>query len=116
MARVRKLFASGRADDAETLETIKTTYQKSNYILDPHTAVAVKVAEECRKNNPEGVVVTLATAHPAKFPDVVKKAIGIEPALPPRLADLYQRPEKYDVLPTDLARVQQYVRERVNNV
>ena len=113
MERLKTLFASGRQDDVQTLDVIKRTYQQKNYILDPHTAVGVGVAEEYRKKNPESVIVSLATAHPAKFPEAVKRAIGFEPELPPRLADLYTRTEKYDVLPADLSRVQQFVRDRV---
>jgi threonine synthase len=112
MARVRSLFASGRMDDAQTTEVIAKTYKQHNYILDPHTAVGVGVAEEYRKKNPQSVVVALATAHPAKFPAAVKQAIGFEPELPPSLADLYRRPEKYEVLPADLGRVQQFVRDQ----
>jgi threonine synthase len=54
-------------------------------------------------------VVCLATAHPAKFPDAVEDAVGVRPALPSRLADLYDRPERYDTLPVDLAAVEAYV-------
>ncbi len=112
LIQLKNLFASGRLDDEQTLDVIRDTYKRRNYILDPHTAVGVGVAEAYRKNNPQSLVVSLATAHPAKFPAAVKKAIGIEPALPAPLADLYQRPEKYDVLPVDLAQVQQFVRDR----
>jgi threonine synthase len=113
MERVRALFASGRMDDAQTTEVIARTYKQHGYILDPHTAVGVGVAEEYRKKNPQSVMVALATAHPAKFPAAVKRAIGFEPELPAPLADLYRRPEKYEVLPADLGRVQQFVRERI---
>ena len=114
MAQVKKLFASGRQDDAETLETIKRIYQQKNYILDPHTAVGVGVAEAYQKANPQSVIVSLATAHPAKFPQAVMKAIGITPELPPQMADLYERPEKYEVLPANLSQIQQFVRGRVH--
>ncbi len=113
MARLRALFASGRQDDAQTLEIMQKTYQQKNYLLDPHTAVGVGVAEEYRRNNPESIIISLATAHPSKFPDAVKKAIGFEPELPPALANLYQKPEKYEVLPAHLGRIQAFVRERV---
>jgi threonine synthase len=113
MARLKSLFTSGRMDDAQMLDIIQKTYQKKNYILDPHTAVGIGVAEEYRKKNPGSVIVSLATAHPAKFPEAVKKAIGFEPELPPALADLYQRPEKYDVLPADLVRIQKFIRDRI---
>lgn len=112
MAQLRFLFASGRRDDAETLRTIKSTHEKRRYILDPHSAVGVGVGENYLRDNPAATVVSLATAHPAKFPAAVKEAIGIEPPLPPSLADLYQREERYDALPADLAAVQAFVRKR----
>lgn len=112
MKKLKSLFASGRVDDAGTLEVIKRIYQQKHYTLDPHTAVGVGVAEKYRQDHPESVIVSLATAHPAKFPDAVKKATGVEPELPPLLSGLYQKPEKYDVLPADLATIQKFVRER----
>jgi threonine synthase len=57
-------------------------------------------------------VVTLATAHPAKFPAAVKAATGIEPPLPPWLSDLYDRPERYDILANDQGAVEQFIRAR----
>jgi len=58
-------------------------------------------------------MVCLATAHPAKFPDAVERATGTRPALPDSLADLFERPERYDVLPADVAAVRAYVEEAV---
>jgi threonine synthase len=115
LAQVKTQFASGRLDDEQTLDVIRDIYKRYKYVLDPHTAVGVGVAEAYRKKNPQSPIVTLATAHPAKFPAAVKKAIGIEPALPAFLADLYQRKEKYDVLPVDLKKMQQFVRDRAKH-
>jgi threonine synthase len=112
MERLKSLFASGRMDDTQTLEVIGRIYQQHKYVLDPHTAVGVGVAEEYRKKNPGCVMVSLATAHPAKFPEAVRRAVGFEPALPPELVDLYQRLEKYEVLPAELPRIQKFLRER----
>jgi threonine synthase len=113
MEGVRKLFASGRVDDAQTIEVIRRTYQKYDYAVDPHTAVGLGVAQAWLKDNPNSAVISLATAHPAKFPDAVKRAIGVEPVLPEHLADLFSRPEKYDVMTNDLAKVQDFVRRGV---
>ena len=63
--------------------------------------------------DPNVPVVALATAHPAKFPDAVQKATGVRPALPTRLGDLMERPERMEVLPNDLMQVQDFVRQRV---
>ena len=112
MTQLKKSFVSGKQDDAETLSVIERVYRQRKYILDPHTAVGVGVAEEYQRKNSDSVIVSIATAHPSNFPKAVKKAKGIEPELPPQLADLYQRVERYDVLPVSLPRIQQFVRER----
>ena len=112
MQRVGQVFGSGRKDDAETTDIIRRTYQKYDYVIDPHTAVGLGVAEDMRKQNPDAVYVTLATAHPAKFPDAVKAATHVAPDLPPHLADLHDRTERYETLPADIAKVQDFVRAR----
>jgi len=62
--------------------------------------------------DPHAPIVAVVTAHPAKFPDAVERATGIRPALPPRLADLFERPERLSVLPNDLSQVRDFVRAR----
>lgn len=111
---ISRLFASGRADDTETLAAIKRVYTAENYVLDPHTAVGAHVAEGFHARHPEVPLVLLATAHPAKFQDAVEKAIGQRPSLPPRLADLFDRPERYDTLPNDVSGVKEYITGHVH--
>jgi threonine synthase len=89
---------------------MRSTLEKSGYLLDPHTAVGVSVAVP--HTGIDSPVVTLGTAHPAKFPAAVKAATGIEAGLPLWLADLHQRPERFDVLANDQAAVETYVLER----
>lgn len=113
LERVQGLFTSGRRDDDQTEEVIRRIYKNYGYVIDPHTAVGVGVAEYYQKKNPESVIVSLATAHPAKFPEAVKRAIGVHPELPPHMADILEREERYDVLPADAARVKDYVRRAV---
>ena len=102
------VFAAARLDDDETLEVIRRTYDATGMLIDPHTAVAVGVAERLRASIP-GPIVTLATAHPAKFPDAVEGATGVRPQLPVQLADLMERRERITDLPNDLGAVQQFV-------
>lgn len=111
MAMIGNIFASGRHDDEQTLATMKSVHQDKNYLIDPHTAVGIGVAKAYQEKNKESVMVSLATAHPAKFPDAVQKATGITPPLPDRLADLYKRPEKYKILPASLAKVKDFMLE-----
>jgi threonine synthase len=101
-------FLAGRIDDAETLATMESTYRRTAMLLDPHTAVGVGVAERLAERL-TNTVVTMGTAHPAKFPDAVERATGVRPALPAHLADLFERDEHFDVLPNDLGAVQRFV-------
>ncbi len=100
-------FDAGACDEAATLAEIGETYRTTGELIDPHTAVALHVARKARRGN--NSVVVASTAHPAKFPDAVERATGVRPALPPRLTDLFERPERVEVLPNDLARVKQVV-------
>ena len=107
---LRGTFASGRCSEEETLATIRRTLAQTGELLCPHSAVGVKVAEEHIGLAP---MVTLATAHPAKFPDAVERATGIRPGLPPHMADLFDRSERITRVPNDLAALQALVSERI---
>ena len=104
----RAQFEASRSDDEQTLAAIKEVYEETGYILDPHTAVGMKGTEAIAAKE-DGAVVLLATAHPAKFPDAVEKAIGSRPALPDHLADLFERKEIMQEQPNDLGTVMAYV-------
>ena len=82
-------------------------HDATGVLVDPHTAVGIGAARACRTG--ESPMVALATAHPAKFPDAVERATGIRPELPARLADLFDRPERFDVLPAEVEAVRAHV-------
>ena len=105
---LREVYASGRASEEETSQTIARTLRETGELLCPHSAVGVHVAEAHLGANP---MVTLATAHPAKFPGAVEAATGVRPPLPPRMADLYDRAERVTRLPNDLAALQGHIRK-----
>jgi threonine synthase len=102
------VFAAASLDDDATLAVIAELHRRTGYLADPHTAVGVGAAEACRRR-PDLPMVCLATAHPAKFPDAVERATGTRPALPDSLADLFERPERYDVLSADVDAARRYV-------
>lgn len=112
LAFLREAFASGDCSEAETLASIAHSYASTGEVLCPHSAVGVHVAAGYLGATP---MITLATAHPAKFPDAVQKAIGQRPALPPRMAGLFERAERITCAPNDLAALQQLVRERITS-
>jgi threonine synthase len=104
------VFLAARVDDPETLEVIGRTYAETGMLLDPHTAVGVgAVRQLVQSGDLHGDVVTLATAHPAKFPDAVERATGVRPPLPAHLTDLLERPERTTVLANDLSQVERFV-------
>ena len=105
--QIRHEFGSGATDEAETAATIKETLRTTGELLDPHSAVGYAVARKADAS--QSPMVTLATAHPAKFPDAVEKASGIRPALPPRLAYLMAAKERFTVLPNDVSRVRDFI-------
>ena len=110
---LREAFDSGRCDEEETCATIRRTWAASGELLCPHSAVGVHVAEAHRK---EGVpMITLATAHPAKFPAAVEGASGMHPPLPERMADLYERNERVTQVANDLRVIETLIKERIAN-
>ncbi len=86
-------FASMAIDDDRTKATIRDTYAATGELLDPHTAIGVAAAASCHRDLSVPMV-TLATAHPAKFPDAVKEASNVHPELPVHMADLFDRDER----------------------
>lgn len=110
LGMLRETFASGRCSEAETVATIRQIFADTGEVLCPHSAVGVKVAAEHLGPTP---MITLATAHPAKFPDAVEAAMGQRPALPPHMADLFDRPERMTRVPNDLHALEALVRERI---
>ncbi len=107
LAQAHELFLSHRVDEETTTATIGEVFREYGIALDPHSAVGLRAARDLL---PDGPVITLSTAHPAKFPDAVEKACGQSPALPAHMADIYQREERYTVLPNELAAVQAHIR------
>jgi len=110
LRRIRAEFAAGSADEDETAAEIRSVHDAYGLLIDPHTAVGVHVARKLK--DPERAIAILATAHPAKFPDAVERACGVRPGLPAHLADLFEREERYTVLPDDLAAVQSFIGDR----
>ena len=110
--QAKSVFQGFRLDDAGTLAAIHGLYAATGYLADPHSAIGIAAAR-AHPAEPGIPMVAMATAHPAKFPDAIERATGVRPPLPPRLADLYERPESYVRAPNDLAVVEAEVRATV---
>tara|TARA_Y100001970_G_scaffold293181_2_gene438363 strand:+ start:6543 stop:7949 length:1407 start_codon:yes stop_codon:yes gene_type:complete len=109
LGRARQKFDAARLNNNETRRVIREIYQATGELLDPHSAIGVEAARQYQREV-KIPVVSLATAHPAKFPDAVEDATGIRPALPPRLGDLLERTEKFETLDADLSVLQDFIR------
>ncbi|MBM3644172.1 MAG: threonine synthase [Alphaproteobacteria bacterium] len=112
---LRRLFDGDRCDDEETVSAIADCHKRYGEVLDPHTAIGYAAAKRNRRD-PAIPMVVLATAHPAKFPDAVERAIGRRPELPGRLADLMDRAERVDGLTNDVAALKRMIDERMSAV
>jgi threonine synthase len=108
LTAMRGLFTADRALEDETAAAIRATLRETGRLIDPHTAVAVAVAEKEARASAIPMVV-LSTAHPAKFPDAVEAACGVRPALPDWLAGLDKRPEQFAVLPPDQSAIEAHI-------
>jgi threonine synthase len=113
---LRRNFSAARVDEAETLDEIRRLYRETKYIADPHTAVGIAGARKLI-GVPGGIdpavpTVMLATAHPAKFPDAVAKAIGHPPPPPPVIEAQRNKAERISRLPADVSVIARFVKER----
>lgn len=113
LSKARELFTSHGVSDEVTIEVIRDVYENTEYLLDPHTAIGVEAARKTRRRQ-DIPMVCLATAHPAKFPEAVRKAgQAQDPALPHHMTDLFEREERYSVLPQELPKVQAFIAENL---
>ena len=111
---IRDEFDAFSTDEANCASEMARVYRESGTILDPHTAVAVHAARRALARDRATPMIVLGTAHPAKFPDAVEKAIKVRPPLPAHLADLMSRQERFTILPNDPGAVRRFIRERAS--
>src|SRR5699024_4571709 len=110
LASLRALFASDSTDDKTILSVIRDAYARTGEILDPHTATGYRAANRCRCDATTPMI-TLATAHPAKFEQAIVQAGLTGAPLPEDMAGLMQLEERFTVLPAELAAVQAHITE-----
>jgi len=109
---IKANFDSYKVDDKRTCEIIAQVFTETQYLLDPHTAIGLEAARACWRDKSIPMI-TLATAHPVKFPEAVEKAGCDIPALPEHMADLFTRAESYEVLDNDITDVQNFVTKHI---
>ena len=111
LAGLRDRYNAFASNDDETRAAIAAVYKETGRILDPHTAVGAAAA--MKMGNPLSPVVILSTAHPAKFPQAVREAIGVDPPEPGRLSGLKTLPERQEVLANDPALIKRFISSRL---
>ena len=111
LADLRARYSAFASNDEETRAAIAAIYKETGRILDPHTAVGAAAAMKMGK--PLSPVVILSTAHPAKFPQAVREAIGVAPPEPGRLSGLKTLPERQEVLANDPALIKRFISSRL---
>jgi len=112
MQKARRDFIARRCSDLDTMAMMKSCYEETGILIDPHTAVAMHGAMQTMAEDPGVPMIILACAHPAKFPQAVSEAVGIRPPTMPRLAEVMQKPEYCTVIPNDLKQVKAFVTAR----
>jgi threonine synthase len=115
LINLRQRYLAAKAEEDETLSTIRAVWEKTGIIIDPHTAVGLTAYQKLR-GDLKGPVVALATAHPAKFPDAIARALDRTAEVPPALAGLAEREEHYAVLPNSVAAVKQFILEHTGKI
>jgi threonine synthase len=103
-------FLSARMSEEEVLKTISKVYEKFKIVLDPHSAIGYGAFD---KINLDGNNIVLATAHPCKFPDAIKKAINLKENLPKELMFVMEEKENYDIIDNEVEKIKQYIKERI---
>ncbi len=106
LAAIKATFLADRVHEGETLATMKLFHRDANLTIDPHTAVGLTATRKAAETED---VVTLATAHPAKFPEAVETATGTKPALPERMRWILTAPERYETLPNAIGPLKEFI-------
>ena len=110
LEKINDNFLSSSMSEEEVLKTIKLVYDKFNIVLDPHSAIGYGAFD---KVNLKGKNIVLATAHPCKFPNAIKKAINLEAKLPDDLLFILDEKENYDIIENNLDKIKQHIKERI---
>ena len=110
LEKINNDFLSSRMSEDEILKTIKSVYEKFDIVLDPHSAIGYGAFDKVNLN---GNNVVLATAHPCKFPDAIKKSINIKADLPNELSFILDEKENYDIIENNLEKIKQHIKDRI---
>ena len=111
-SKMSKTFQGISLSNEETKASIIDIYKSTGELLDPHSVIGLMAGKKV-KNMDDSIVVSLATAHPAKFPDTVKDATDIYPNLPAHLSDLFDRDESFTELPNNIDTIRDFINKKL---
>ena len=112
--KINNLFSAFKIDDIEKIDIIKETYINHKYMIDPHSAIgygAVEKAIQKKIISNNSPIISLACAHPAKFPEVIKKSIGIRPKSSTHLENIMRQKENFKLIEPNLKDIQEYIKK-----
>ena len=109
--KINKDFLSEKLNEDETINEIKEVYKNHSIVLDPHTAIGYGVAKKLKQDNN---CVILSTAHPSKFPEAIKNALGKNEELPPELRNVLKEEEKFEIIENSLDQVKNYILKKID--
>jgi threonine synthase len=109
---IRAEFEAFRVGETETTREIARSWREAGFLADPHTAVGLSAARQAKAHASGSPLVVLGTAHPAKFPAAIAHATGERPDLPGHLAGLFDRKEKFSILPNDQSGIERLIHAR----
>ena len=109
--KINKDFLSEKLSEDETINEIKEVFKNHNIVLDPHTAIGYGVAKKLKQDNS---CIILSTAHPSKFPEAIKNALGKNEELPPELRNVLKEKEKFEILENSLDQVKNYILKKID--
>jgi threonine synthase len=114
LRRIRDRFSAYKVSREEAARAMRSLYEASGTIVDPHTAVGLAAAHK-ENGRAAGPIVVLGTAHAAKFPQAVKRAIGCEADVPERLRSCLGKPERFEILPNSPSAIADYIRKHASD-
>jgi threonine synthase len=109
---IRDEFDAFSVTEAETTQEIAQSWRHSGYLADPHTAVGLSAARKTKPNASASPLVVLGTAHPGKFPDAIARATGMRPDPPSHFAGLFDKKERFSILPNNQNEIERFIRAR----
>lgn len=114
LKKMRGDIFSISVSDKQTILAIKEAFSKHDAVLEPHGAVGWFALQQFLKQENKEFCVSIETAHPAKFPETIKEAIGVEPKPPTSLTGLEEKQEKFEKMQNDYNQFKEFMLKKLS--